>query len=176
MCPTAWPASFPALSTRREPRWAPPSRSATHHPGSPPPLNPTDPRASAAFRRPTDHLGFGSGPGGRKPSGDEDQQADAGLGPAAKTVVNVGRGPIVDYTALVRVLGNGHLAGGGIDVAWDAPIDPGDELLGENVTVTTHIGGVTSESYAAMAQTFAANAHRLQTGEPIAHRVAHHVR
>jgi len=48
-------------------------------------------------------------------------------------------------------------------------------LLRENVTVTPHAGGVTSESYAATAQTFAANAHRLQTGEPIAHRVDHNV-
>lgn len=64
--------------------------------------------------------------------------------------VNVGRGPIVDDTALVRALGNGHLAGAGIEVAWDEPIDPGDELLRENVTVTPHIGGVTSASSAAM--------------------------
>lgn len=38
--------------------------------------------------------------------------------------VNVGRGPIVDYTALVRALGNGHLAGAGIGVAWDEPHRP----------------------------------------------------
>lgn len=86
-------------------------------------------------------------------------------------LVNVARGPIVDYAALLEALRSGQLAGAGIDVAWDEPIDPHDELLEENVTITPHIGGVTTESYAAIAQSFAANVHRLGTSEPLAHRV-----
>lgn len=89
--------------------------------------------------------------------------------PRGGYLINVARGPIVDYTALLDALRSGQLAGAGIDVAWEEPIDPGDELLRENVTVTPHIGGITKESYAAMAQTFLANVHRLQAGTPLAH-------
>jgi phosphoglycerate dehydrogenase-like enzyme len=90
--------------------------------------------------------------------------------PRGGYLVNVGRGPVADRAALLHALREGHLAGAGIDVAWEEPIDPGDELLRENVTVTPHIGGVTVESYAAMAATFAANVRNLRTGAPLRHR------
>jgi phosphoglycerate dehydrogenase-like enzyme len=87
-------------------------------------------------------------------------------------LVNVGRGPVVDYDALLAALTSGHLAGAGLDVAWQEPIDPGDELLRHNVIVTPHIGGVTVESYAQMARAFAANFARLQAGDDLASVVA----
>jgi phosphoglycerate dehydrogenase-like enzyme len=77
--------------------------------------------------------------------------------PSGGYLVNVGRGPVVDYDALLAALRSGHLAGAGLDVAWSEPVDPGDELLKENVIVTPHIGGVTVESYAKMAAAFAAS-------------------
>lgn len=95
-----------------------------------------------------------------------------GAMPPGGYLVNVARGPVVDYAALREALRTGHLAGAGLDVAWREPIDPDDELLRGNVTVTPHIGGVTAESYAAMAQAFAGNVHRLAAAEPIDHRVA----
>jgi phosphoglycerate dehydrogenase-like enzyme len=57
-------------------------------------------------------------------------------------------------------------------VAWQEPVDPGDELLRHNVIVTPHIGGVTVESYAQMARAFAANVARLQAGDDLASVVA----
>ncbi|MFI6172260.1 NAD(P)-dependent oxidoreductase [Nocardia sp. NPDC051052] len=89
--------------------------------------------------------------------------------PRGGWVINVGRGPIVEYRALLGALRSGQLAGAGLDVAWEEPIDPGDPLLRENVCVTPHIGGVTEESYAAMAATFAVNARRAVAGEPLSH-------
>ena len=87
-------------------------------------------------------------------------------------LVNVGRGPVVDYDALLAALKSGHLAGAGLDVTWQEPVDPGDELLRHNVIVTPHIGGVTVESYGQMAAAFAGNLARLQAGEDLANAVA----
>jgi phosphoglycerate dehydrogenase-like enzyme len=71
-------------------------------------------------------------------------------------LVNVARGPVVDYGALVQALETGHLAGAGIDVGWREPMDPEDRLLRLNVTVTPHIGAGTAEVYERMAREFAA--------------------
>lgn len=77
--------------------------------------------------------------------------------PPGGYLVNVGRGPVVDYQSLLDVLRSGHLAGAGLDVAWAEPIDPDDEIFRYNVLATPHIGGVTRESYAKMADAFAAS-------------------
>jgi phosphoglycerate dehydrogenase-like enzyme len=84
--------------------------------------------------------------------------------PPGGYLVNVGRGPVVDYDALLAALRGGQLAGAGLDVAWTEPIDPGDELLKENVIVTPHIGGVTVESYVKMAGAFAISVRRMLSG------------
>jgi phosphoglycerate dehydrogenase-like enzyme len=82
-------------------------------------------------------------------------------------VVNVARGPIVDYDALLAALRNGQVGGAGLDVFWQEPIDPADPLLAERITVTPHIGGVTTQSYGLMAERVAANVERLRRGEPL---------
>jgi len=99
-------------------------------------------------------------------------EAVLGAMPAGGYLVNVGRGAVVDYDALLSALRSGHLAGAGLDVTWTEPPDPDDELLRENVIVTPHIAGVTVESYAKMAAAFAANLARLEAGEALANRVA----
>lgn len=92
--------------------------------------------------------------------------------PPGGYLVNVGRGAVVSYGALLGSLRSGHLAGAGLDVTWIEPTNPDDELLRENVIVTPHIAGVTVESYAKMAAAFAANVARLEAGEDLANRVA----
>jgi len=67
-------------------------------------------------------------------------------------LVNVARGPVVDYDALLGALRSGQVGGAGLDVFWDEPIDPLDPLLAENVSVTPHTGGVTTGSYRLMAE------------------------
>jgi phosphoglycerate dehydrogenase-like enzyme len=87
-------------------------------------------------------------------------------------LVNVGRGPLVDHDALAAALRSGRLNGAGLDVFWQEPIDPADPLLAENVSVTPHVGGVTTHAYHATARLFAANVERLRRGEPLENRVA----
>lgn len=52
----------------------------------------------------------------------------------------------MDHDALVVALRSGQLAGAGLDVYWDEPIDPADPILQENVLATAHIGGVTEQA------------------------------
>lgn len=68
-------------------------------------------------------------------------------------VVNVGRGGVLDYDAVMAALESGHLGGLGIDVAWTEPFDPSDPLLKyPNVLITPHIAGVTKLSYQNMSK------------------------
>ena len=75
-------------------------------------------------------------------------------------VVNVARGPVVDYDALLAALRSGQIGGAGLDVYWDEPVDPQDPLLAENVSVTPHIGGVTTFSYRRIAERVVAGIER----------------
>ena len=66
-------------------------------------------------------------------------------------LINVSRGPVVDETALVRVLEEGHLAGAALDVFDPEPPAPDNPLLGmTNVVVTPHVGSFTDLGTKAM--------------------------
>lgn len=82
-------------------------------------------------------------------------------------LVNVSRGAVVDRDALLDALRSGRLAGAGLDVYWQEPIDPADPILRENVIATAHVGGVTADSYEAIARAVADNVERLRRGEPL---------
>lgn len=62
-------------------------------------------------------------------------------------LVNTARGPLVDETALHAALSSGHLAGAGLDVFVDEPVDPAHPLLTlPQVVATTHIAAGSSEA------------------------------
>jgi phosphoglycerate dehydrogenase-like enzyme len=66
-------------------------------------------------------------------------------------LINTARGPIVDEAALIDALRHRRIAGAGLDVFAQEPIDPGNPLLQlDNVVCTPHIGFVTQETYAKM--------------------------
>jgi phosphoglycerate dehydrogenase-like enzyme len=68
------------------------------------------------------------------------------MSPAA-FLVNVGRGELVDRAALLDALRARRIAGAGLDVYWEEPPDPADEILAlDNVVATPHLGGVTAEA------------------------------
>ena len=66
--------------------------------------------------------------------------------------INVARGPIVDEPALIDALRSGRIAGAGLDVFEQEPVDPANPLLTmDNVIVTPHALCWTDECFHAIA-------------------------
>lgn len=83
-------------------------------------------------------------------------------------LVNIARGGLLDYDAVLRHLESGHLGGLGIDVAWVEPFDPDDKILKfQNVLITPHVAGVTEYSYKNMAKVVGDTALQLHAGIPL---------
>lgn len=83
-------------------------------------------------------------------------------------LINTGRGPLVDESALADALENGHLGAAGLDVfEFEPQVNP--RLLAlDNVTLLPHIGSATGECRTDMAVRALANIRRyLETGEPL---------
>jgi phosphoglycerate dehydrogenase-like enzyme len=74
--------------------------------------------------------------------------AELALMKPSALLINTSRGPIVDETALVDVLGRGGIAGAGLDVFDVEPL-PLDHPLrsAPNTVLTPHIGYVSKQSY-----------------------------
>ncbi|XP_078434830.1 D-isomer specific 2-hydroxyacid dehydrogenase family protein [Wolffia australiana] len=83
-------------------------------------------------------------------------------------LVNVARGGLLDYKAVLDSLESGQLGGLGSDVAWTEPFEPNDPILGfPNVIFTPHVAGVTEYSYRSMAKVVGDVAVQLHTGAQI---------
>ena len=80
-------------------------------------------------------------------------------------IVNVARGGLLDPDALLSSLKSGHIAGAGLDVFWEEPVDMTHPVFRENVIATPHIAGVTDVSYEGIARAFAENIRRYKAGE-----------
>ncbi len=80
-------------------------------------------------------------------------------------VINVARGPVLDYDALLAALKDGRIAGAGLDVFWYEPFDPTDPIFSFNVIATPHIGGATDLSLQGIAKKVAENVDRVRRGE-----------
>lgn len=88
-------------------------------------------------------------------------------------LINVARGGLVNYHALYSRLESGQIAGAALDVFWEEPIATEDPILKlPNVIATPHIGAVTRNSFAGIAEAVATNIERLRKGEPPLNRVA----
>lgn len=89
-------------------------------------------------------------------------------------LINVARGPVVDRSALIAALRENRLAGAGLDVFWEEPVDPDDPLLAlPNVIATPHVANMTLETIETIARVAADNIRRVQAGLPPLHQVAH---
>lgn len=72
-------------------------------------------------------------------------------------LINLGRGDLVVREALLDALRERRIAGAGLDVYWEEPPDPSDPLFSlDNVVATPHLGGVTHEALARIADRVAA--------------------
>lgn len=80
-------------------------------------------------------------------------------------LINVARGGLLDENALLAALRSGQVAGAGLDVFWEEPVDMNHPIFSENVIATPHIGGVTDVSYEGIARAFAGNVKRYAAGE-----------
>ncbi|MDJ0770986.1 MAG: D-2-hydroxyacid dehydrogenase [Ilumatobacter sp.] len=82
--------------------------------------------------------------------------------------VNVGRGEIVDESALVDVLRNGHLGGAGLDVFATEPLLAESPLWRlPNVIVTPHSSGTTDRSHRRAIDLFLDNLRHYTAGEAL---------
>ncbi|MGH3486541.1 MAG: 2-hydroxyacid dehydrogenase [Actinopolymorphaceae bacterium] len=89
-------------------------------------------------------------------------------------VVNVARGPVVDEDALYSALAERRIGGAALDVWWHYPDGSGQggpatkpfaEL--DNVLLTPHVSGVTTETFTRRVADIAANIDRLAAGVPL---------
>jgi D-3-phosphoglycerate dehydrogenase len=65
--------------------------------------------------------------------------------------INTARGPVVDETALLEALTDGHLAGAGLDVYSTEPASPDNPLLSlDKVVLTPHMAAHTDDALRAM--------------------------
>jgi phosphoglycerate dehydrogenase-like enzyme len=81
-------------------------------------------------------------------------------------VINVSRGPVINEVDLVEALQTGEIAGAGLDVYEQEPLDPNSPLLIlPNVVATPHIAGATGQSYEGIARILTENILRVKGGK-----------
>jgi phosphoglycerate dehydrogenase-like enzyme len=92
--------------------------------------------------------------------------------PAHAVVVNVGRGSVLDESALVEALREGRLAGAALDVFATEPL-PADSPLWElpNVLLSPHTAALAADENARIVELFVENLRRYLDGRPLLNRV-----
>jgi phosphoglycerate dehydrogenase-like enzyme len=89
--------------------------------------------------------------------------------PAHAWLVNTGRGPVVDETALAEALAAGQIGGAVLDVFGEEPLSPSSPFWRlPNVVITPHVSGASSEYLAPLVSE---NLRRFVAGEALLNRV-----
>jgi phosphoglycerate dehydrogenase-like enzyme len=82
-------------------------------------------------------------------------------------IVNTSRGPVIDEKALYRTLSEGKIFGAGLDVFDEEPPPADNPLLKlDNVVLTAHFAGPTSDNHVARFRNAFDNVERMERGEP----------
>jgi len=83
-------------------------------------------------------------------------------------LINVGRGPLVEETALIEALRARRIAGAALDVFDQEPLPPESPLWDlENLLITPHTGGMTEKMWDRHYGLFAENLRRFLAGQPL---------
>jgi phosphoglycerate dehydrogenase-like enzyme len=83
-------------------------------------------------------------------------------------IVNIGRGPIIDETALLPALQNKTIAGAALDVFEQEPLPPDSPMWAlDNLLITSHYAGNTPRYHERAFAIFLDNLGRYQRGEPL---------
>lgn len=99
-------------------------------------------------------------------AGQIDREVLAALGPHG-VLVNVSRGLLVDEPALLDALSTSAIAGAALDVFAEEPTDPHAWSRFDNVLLSPHVAGYTSEAGTAMFAQLRENIRRHFAGEPL---------
>jgi phosphoglycerate dehydrogenase-like enzyme len=91
----------------------------------------------------------------------------AAMRPSAR-LINVGRGAVVDETALIEALAAGRIAGAALDALWEEPL-PADHPLWSmpNVIISPHMAGDVHGWLGWFVESFLANLDRWLAGDPL---------
>ncbi|MDE3260246.1 MAG: D-2-hydroxyacid dehydrogenase [Gemmatimonadota bacterium] len=104
-------------------------------------------------------------------TGETDRMIDAAALKAMKPsaiFINIGRGKVVDLAALTRALGNGEIAGAGLDVFEEEPLPEGHPLWAmENVMITPHVAAISDRIEDRRIGVILENIRRFRDGEPL---------
>ena len=92
-----------------------------------------------------------------------------GLLPAGAGIVNIGRGELVDQSALCDLLDNGHLSGAVLDVFTPEPIPEGHRLwTTPNLVISPHTSADDPATYNPRSlEIFLANVRAYEAGQPL---------
>jgi len=85
-------------------------------------------------------------------------------------IINLSRGGLVDRDALEEALASGRIAGAGLDVFWEEPVDPDDPIFKYNILATPHVAGSTDVSIKGIVKAVAENIRRLEKGQEPLHQ------
>ena len=81
------------------------------------------------------------------------------------SLVNTARGELIDEEALYQALKSGHLSGAGLDVYSSEPMYNSPLFELDNIVVTPHMAGNTSETTMSMGMWALDNALKVITGQ-----------
>lgn len=89
-----------------------------------------------------------------------------GLMKSSAILINTSRGPVIDEPALIEALQNNQIAGAGLDVFTTEPLETDSPLLSlDNVVLTSHIAGVTLDTWSRRIAFGFANIARVAAGQ-----------
>jgi phosphoglycerate dehydrogenase-like enzyme len=99
-------------------------------------------------------------------------KAELALLPKGAVLINIGRGALVDESALIEALSSGHLGGACLDVFEEEPLPSGSPLWEmSNVLISPHSASTSDRENRRITDLFCENLRRFLAGEPLLNRL-----